>query len=111
MLVESDAEVVITGYEPERNPYFNMMELNAEGWATIVKKSETPIVCRQDAPKVYSLSPAVYAIRREALFGCEHWSEARCRIYEIPREYAIDIDTPYDFELIECLMKKENDNA
>ncbi|TXE08791.1 cytidylyltransferase domain-containing protein [Algoriphagus aquimarinus] len=100
-------EVVITGYEPERNPYFNMMEIREDGLAEIVKKSEKPIVRRQDAPDVYSLSPAAFVIKKSALYNYPHWSKAPCRIFPIPRERAIDIDSLLDFELVEFLMGKK----
>jgi len=100
-------EVVITGYEPERNPYFNMMEVREDGLAEIVKKSEKPIVRRQDAPEVYSLSPAAFVIKKSALYNYPHWSKAPCRIFPIPRERAIDIDSILDFELVEFLMSKK----
>jgi CMP-N,N'-diacetyllegionaminic acid synthase len=98
------ADVVITGYEPERNPYFNMMEIDDAGYAEIVKKSARPIVRRQDAPPVYSLTPAAYVVKKSALYEFEHWSKARCRIHPIPRERAVDIDTEIDFKIVEFLM-------
>ena len=101
-----DVDVVITGYEPERNPYFNMMELDTNGYAEIVKKPSVPIVRRQDAPKVYSLSPAAYVIKKSALYNYSHWSKAKCKIYPMPRERAIDIDTPIDFRIVEMLMNE-----
>lgn len=103
----NDTDVVITGYEPERNPYFNMMEEKEDGSFSIVKNTENPIVCRQDAPNVYSLTPAVYVIKREALFHFDHWSKASCSIYPIPRELAIDIDTELDFRFVEFLMNND----
>ncbi len=102
-----ETEVVITGYEPERNPYFNMMEVRPDGLAEIVKKSEKPIVRRQDAPEVYSLTPAAFVIKKSALYNYPHWSKAPCRIYPMPRERAIDIDSTLDFELVEFLMNKK----
>jgi len=108
MALEDEAvDVVITGYEPERNPYFNMMEVKEDGFAQIVKKSERPIVRRQDAPEVYSLTPAAYVIRRKALYDYNHWSKATCKIYTMPRLRAIDIDTPFDFKLVEFLMENQ----
>lgn len=107
MMLNNDADVVITGYEPERNPYFNMMEMTNGNYAEMVKKSENPIVRRQDAPKVYSLTPAVYVIRKQALYDFQHWSQAKCMIFEIPRENAVDIDTAFDFELVEFLMQNK----
>lgn len=106
MMLSNDVDVVITGYDPERNPYFNMMEVGDNNIAKLVKSTPRPIVCRQDAPLVYSLSPAVYVMQREALFKYRHWSEAVCMINPIPREFAIDIDTELDFEFVEYLIKK-----
>jgi N-acylneuraminate cytidylyltransferase/CMP-N,N'-diacetyllegionaminic acid synthase len=104
-LSDSQIDVVITGYEPERNPYFNMMEVKANGFAEIVKQGDKPIVRRQDAPQVYSLTPAAYVIKRSALYEYEHWSKARCKIHPMPRERAVDIDTDMDFKMIEFLME------
>jgi len=103
-LTDTTADVIITGYEPERNPYFNMMEIREDGFAHIVKQTEEPIVRRQDAPLVYSLTPAVYVIKKEAFFTFSHWSTAKCKIYPIPRERAVDIDTEIDFSIVEFLI-------
>ena len=107
MMIKNNVDVVITGYEPERNPYFNMMELNEDNIAKIVKKTDEAISCRQNAPEVFSLTPAVYVIKRSALFENNHWSDAICMINPIPRELAIDIDTELDFKIVEYLMKSE----
>jgi CMP-N,N'-diacetyllegionaminic acid synthase len=108
-LLARHADVVVTAYEAERNPYFNMVELDRQGYAKIVKPLAIPITRRQEAPRVYSLSPAVFAIRREALWKYRHWSEARLQIYVIPRERAIDIDTETDFHFVEYLMTQRED--
>lgn len=106
-LDDTNVDVVITGYEPERNPYFNMMEIKPNGFAEIVKKGEKPIVRRQDAPEVYSLTPAAYVIKKSALYDYEHWSKAKCKIYPMPRERAVDIDTEIDFKIVEFLMNNK----
>jgi CMP-N,N'-diacetyllegionaminic acid synthase len=106
VLLDGEADVVVTAYEAERNPYFNMVELMPSGYAKIVKKPETPVAARQSAPVVYSLSPAVFAIRREALWKYEHWSQSRLQVYEIPRERAVDIDTELDYQFAQFLMSR-----
>jgi CMP-N,N'-diacetyllegionaminic acid synthase len=103
-----ETDVVITGYRPEKNPYFNMMEVNKNGYAEIVAKSEEPIVRRQDAPKVFSLSGAAFVIKKSALYNYSHWSQAVCRVYEMPRERALDIDEEIDFEMIKLLLNRPN---
>jgi len=107
-LADTDTDVVITGYEPERNPYFNMMEVNKSGFAEIVKKPVIPIVRRQDAPLVYSLTPAAFVIKRSAIFDFPHWSLAKCKVCPMPRNRAVDIDTEFDFKLVEFIISQNN---
>lgn len=108
LMLESDADVVVTAYVPDRNPYFNMVEVDEEGYAKVSKPLNTPITRRQDAPHVYGLSPAVYAIRRDALWKYEHWAHSKMKICLIPHERAVDIDTELDFRFVEFLMTNKN---
>jgi CMP-N,N'-diacetyllegionaminic acid synthase len=103
-LVEGNADVVVTAYEPERNPYFNMVEVGQDGWAHISKPMNPPITRRQAAPAVYGLSPAVYAVRRDALWKYNHWSQSSMQISLIPRERAVDIDSELDYQFVAYLM-------
>ena len=105
LLVADSVDLVVTAYAAERNPYFNMVEFKGEGLVEIVKRSGKPIVCRQEAPQVFSLSPAVYAIRRDSLWRYEHWSLAKLKIHVIPRQRAIDIDSELDLGFVEYLMQ------
>jgi len=59
---------------------------------------------RQEAPEVWSLSPAVFSIRIAALNKFDHWSQSRLGISVIPRERAWDIDNELDFRVVEFLM-------
>jgi N-acylneuraminate cytidylyltransferase/CMP-N,N'-diacetyllegionaminic acid synthase len=102
------ADVIITAYEAESNPYFNMMETNSAGIANMVKRYRKSLVNRQEAPPVYSLSPAAFVIKTEALYRYSHWSEAICKLYIIPRERGVDIDTEMDFRFIEFLINTQN---
>jgi CMP-N,N'-diacetyllegionaminic acid synthase len=103
-LLYPETDVVITGYRSEKNPYFNMMEITKRGYAEVVKREEEPIVRRQDAPKVFSLSGAAFVVKKSALYNYSHWSQTICRVYEMPRERALDIDEEIDFELIKQLQ-------
>jgi CMP-N,N'-diacetyllegionaminic acid synthase len=106
-LLYPETDVVITGFIPEKNPYFNMMEITSKGYAEIVKKSDEPVVRRQDAPKVLSLSGAAFVVKKSALYNYSHWSQAVCKVYEMPRERAVDIDEEIDFELITLLLNRQ----
>lgn len=110
LLEHGKADVVVTGYPADRNPYFNMVERSPAGFMQTVKQSNPPVVARQLAPPVFSLSPAVFAIRRQALWDYTHWSQAKLDLYEMPRSRAVDIDSELDFQLVEYLMQNEHAN-
>lgn len=97
-------DVVVTAYESERNPYFNMVHESG----SIVCQSRGVITRRQDAPKVYSLSPSVFAVNARCLFKVNHWSRADLRIVVVPRERGLDIDTQDDWDYVEYLVSRKH---
>jgi CMP-N,N'-diacetyllegionaminic acid synthase len=99
-------DVVATAYACERNPYFNMVRMSPNGSVYVV--NDMDVYNRQSAPVVYSLSPSVFAISREALFKYSHWSRSNMGIVEIPRKRGIDIDTQDDWDFVEFLMRKHD---
>jgi CMP-N,N'-diacetyllegionaminic acid synthase len=105
-LQHPETDVVITGYHSGRNPYLNMVELTKKGYVEVVKKLDEPLIRWQDAPKVFSLSNAAFVIKKTALYNYSHWSEAVCRVYEIHRKRALDIDEETDYELIQLLLNR-----
>jgi N-acylneuraminate cytidylyltransferase/CMP-N,N'-diacetyllegionaminic acid synthase len=111
LLLATDADVVATAYEPERNPYFNMVERAADGSAHVVKMLDRPITRRQDAPAVLSVSPSVFALKRHALWDFSHWSRARLRVHVVPRARAVDIDSELDLQMVEFLMSSQASHA
>lgn len=108
ILADDAVDVVVTAYVPDRNPYFNMVEVDIDGFARVSKPQKNAITRRQDAPQVYGLSPAVYAIRRDALWKYDHWAHSKMKICLMPHDRAIDIDTELDFRFVELLMETQN---
>jgi CMP-N,N'-diacetyllegionaminic acid synthase len=105
-LATTGADVCVTAYEADHNPYYNMVELDPAGLARVCIRPDRPIANRQQAPSVYSLSPAIFAIRRDALWHHDHWSQCKMALSVIPRERALDIDTELDFTLVELLFAR-----
>jgi CMP-N,N'-diacetyllegionaminic acid synthase len=104
-LVDAGAEAVITAFEAEKNPYFNMVELDETGIARISKRSESGhVVARQAAPPVYAMNASIYVWKRHAL-GNVLW-DSEPRLHVMPRERSIDIDSELDFKLVELLMRE-----
>ena len=106
-LIDGGAQWVITGYEAEKNPYFNMVELDADGFASLSKTPPGGLVLgRQSAPPVFSMNASIYVWQREAL-SRELWT-TRPRLHVMPRERSVDIDSEIDFKLVELLMQERD---
>jgi CMP-N,N'-diacetyllegionaminic acid synthase len=105
-LLETGADVCVTAYEADHNPYYNMVELDGAGRARVCIRPDKPIANRQQAPAVYNLSPAIFAIRREALWRHDHWSQCHMTLSVLPRDRAVDIDTEFDLQLVESLLAR-----
>lgn len=97
---------VITGSPARRSPYFNLVEENEAGYVSLAKKLDKEIVRRQDAPKCYDMNASIYVWTKESLMDSDSVFGKRTRIYEMPEERSLDIDTELDFELVEYLLSK-----
>jgi len=105
-LLTSDTDVVITGYEAEKNPYFNMVEFDAQGRVRLVKTPPAAVEARQAAPKVYAMNASIYVWHRHTL--AKGLWDGRAALHVMPRSRSIDIDTPLDFKLVELLMQEKH---
>jgi CMP-N,N'-diacetyllegionaminic acid synthase len=96
-------DAIVTVYPAERSPYFNMVEQQPGGYYAVVRRVTPPLVRRQDAPTVYSITPAVFGWRRDRMH-VTHLYEGRWGVLEMPIERSIDIDTEFEFRVIDSLM-------
>lgn len=102
-LLDDDTDVVITAYQSDKNPYFNMVERKDGGeWVGLVNPSD--VVARQAAPKVYAMNGSVYVWHRSTLTK-GLWG-GRAKLYEMPHERSVDIDAELDFKLVELLLRE-----
>jgi CMP-N,N'-diacetyllegionaminic acid synthase len=108
-LLSTESDVCVTAYEADHNPYYNMVQLDSAGLARVCIAPDRPIANRQQAPVVYNLSPAIFAIRRDALWRHDHWSQCRMTLSVMPRERAVDIDTEFDLRLVEFLLARRSE--
>jgi len=106
MLLNSDADLVMTICRSERNPYFNMVVLDADGCARVVIKPERPIFRRQDAPVVYDITTVAYAFRPTFVLRTSSEFDGKVRAVVVPIERAVDIDTELDFAFAEFLLSR-----
>lgn len=85
-----------------RNPYFNMVEIQENGFYGLVKKGN--FLTRQSAPIVYELNASFYFYKR-SFFDQEVLKTIteRSLVYEL-EHICFDLDHPIDFEFMEYLM-------
>lgn len=104
LLEESGAGNVITAMLSRRSPYFNLVELNANGVVELSKPLKTAVVRRQDAPKCYDMNASIYVWKRQVLFASDTIFNEDTRLYVMPEERSIDIDSDLDFKFVEFIM-------
>lgn len=104
MLLESNADLVITVKPAERNPYFNMVVLDEAGYARLVMPSDWTIHQRQAAPSMFDMTTVAYAARPEFVLNANSIFEGKVKAVVVPAERALDIDTELDFKFAEFLL-------
>ncbi len=105
-LTDTDAQNVYSVYESDKNPYFNMVELEEDGYAHLSKNLSDKFLRRQDTPKVYGMNAAVYVYEKDFLQSTDSIHGERTKIIEMPEERSVDIDTPKDLKFAKFLMEE-----
>jgi CMP-N-acetylneuraminic acid synthetase len=98
-------DIVITARPAERSPYFNMVKLDERNHAHLVIQPESNVVRRQDTPTVFDVTTVAYAARPEFILKSNGLWEGSVGMVEVPAERALDIDTPFDFFIAECIAQ------
>ena len=101
---------VITGAPARRSPYFNLAELDESGSVHLSGKRQNMdgrIVRRQDAPPCFDMNASIYAWWRGSLLNAHHVLQKNTRLYVMPEERSVDIDSELDFRWVEFLMNND----
>jgi len=100
-----EALVVYGATLSTKNPYYNLVQENQNGYYELCIKSKESLVTRQSAPKVYESNGMLYLFRREFFNEPRKtFFTDRTLIYPAPH-ICFDIDVPVDFEFIDFLIK------
>ncbi|MBN1293328.1 MAG: acylneuraminate cytidylyltransferase family protein [Candidatus Latescibacteria bacterium] len=102
---QGGADTIVSGNEAHRNPFFNMVSVDSDGFVHLVIDPGSPIGRRQDAPKVYDLNTVVWIFSRKSIMEEKARIAKRTKIYIVPPERAIDLDTEMDFIFLETMLK------
>lgn len=99
-------DMVMSCCEARKNPYFNLVEPDASGALHVSKPLPGGVVARQQAPIVYEHAASTYVVDPAYLKRASKLFEGRVIPYLMPPERCIDIDTEFDFKLVEFLLKE-----
>ena len=105
LFLASGAESLITGTEARRNPYFNLVEEQPDGTVAVSKKPEGDVLRRQDAPRSFDMNGSIYVWRRESLISNPVVFYPSTILYEMPPERSHDVDSEFDFRVVQWLME------
>lgn len=100
-------DMVMSVCEARKNPYFNLVEPDATGALHVSKQLPGGVWARQDAPVVYEHVGLVYVVAPDYLRRAKTIYEGRVIPYPMPSDRCHDIDTPYDFRLVEFLLQEQ----
>lgn len=99
-------DMVMSCCEARKNPYFNLVEPDASGALHVSKPLPGGVVARQQAPAVYEHAASTYVIDPAYLRRAKSFYEGRVIPFLMPQERCIDIDSPFDFKLVEFLLRE-----
>ncbi len=101
----NDALTLFSVSPAARNPYFNMVEENQNGFYDLVKKSsDGSVMSRQKAPAVFDLNASFYWYKREFFdLGLKSPITDKSLIYKM-NHVCFDLDHAIDFEFLDYLI-------
>ena len=106
LLKRKNCNAVFGVYRQHLNPYFNIMELDSNGFLKLVKNKGKRSVGRQTAPIVYQLN-GLFAYNTKKFLEYRNDLLLNALPYEIPIETGFMIDTEFEFKLAEFIIQKK----
>jgi N-acylneuraminate cytidylyltransferase/CMP-N,N'-diacetyllegionaminic acid synthase len=98
---------LITGTPSRRSPYFNLVELDQNGFVIRSKNLDEPIYRRQDSPKCFDMNASIYIWKRQAFYNNTSVLTDNTSIFIMPEARSVDIDSEFDFQIVNLLMKNK----
>ena len=109
LFVSEAPDMVMSCCRARKNPYFNLVEPDETGALRISKPLPTPVVSRQQAPRVYEHAASTYVVSPDYLQRSSGLFEGRVIPYVMPVERCMDIDDETDFRLVQFLLRERLD--
>ncbi len=105
-LYSNDIDMVVSVKETRSNPYYILFEEDEKGF--LRKSKEANFIRRQDCPKVWEYNGAIYIINITSLKKYAIGEFKKVIKYEMDEFSSYDIDTPFDWDMAELMIAKQN---
>lgn len=105
LFADQGPDMVMSCCEARKNPYFNLVEPDETGALHVSKPLPGGVVARQQAPVVYEHAASTYVVAPDYLRRANSLWQGRVIPYLMPPERCVDIDSPFDFTLVEFLLQ------
>jgi N-acylneuraminate cytidylyltransferase len=105
--LDDETDIVVTITETSRSPFFNMVR-KENGYVKLLVDVEESYSRRQDVPEAFDMTTVAYVARTEFIIQNDSIFQGKVKSVLIPSERSIDIDTKFDFDIAEMLIKKKN---
>jgi N-acylneuraminate cytidylyltransferase len=99
-------DAVLTVREAQRNPYFNMVRVDPDGYARIVLAGEGGPTRRQDAPPIFDITTVADVAGIDYILSAPSFFTGRIKAVEVPASRSIDVDTEEDLAIAEFLLQR-----
>ena len=111
VFIKKKGDVLISGSKSRHNPYFNIVEI-IKGKVKKAKEIKKNIFRRQESPATYDMNASIYIWKRKTILESFHAAIERGKnwktiFYEMPQDRSIDIDSKFDFKLVEFLLRQK----
>lgn len=105
---EENIFACVTACEPDKSPYW-MFNMTGNVLTPVMGESFLN-KRRQDLPEVYIPNGAVFAAYTEWFLSNKSFYSENTTGYIMPRERSLDLDTEFDFKLLEIYLDQKNLN-
>jgi N-acylneuraminate cytidylyltransferase len=105
-----EVELVFGVTESVRNPHMNIVTIDDDGYVhlAIPPTADSPHpATRQIAPTTYDVTTVGYATSLDYVMNAKSLVDGRIRAVLIPQERAWDIDSEFDLEVADFLMRRK----
>ncbi|MEI9897791.1 MAG: acylneuraminate cytidylyltransferase family protein [Chthoniobacter sp.] len=99
-------DAVIAVREAQRNPYFNMVRIDSDGYARLVMAQAGGPTRRQDVPPIFDVTTVADVAGIDYILSSPSFFAGRIKAVEVPASRSIDIDSEDDLAMAEFLLQR-----